>query len=387
MLTVLGGLAEFERELVRARTGEGREGAKARRVEMEPKFKLTAHQQREAIKRRDHGEETLAEIGPQLQRVRLDDFEAYERLTLSDADPKRLSTEITTMLWGDYGMILAIFQNERYEGNAYSLNALYPMPSLSPVVVDQITPRLFREDSFDPTTRIRRGRFYIADSPSRKAWPSGQVNHYPYAQPVGGQPPIYQMDAYRSSPPDRSAMKSLILLGDASYNTAWHVIGAERLFNSDTLFTFKSANTLGTLPDLVEGALPTERRKQILDGFEKVADAAHKYMPVSIVDVCREFARIILAAWLSTVGGEPEGDDLGNLIKAVPDDGVGIKSAAEIINRLHPRGKSSEQERQAQKGRDIRDVSDEEGELSVSLVGFLLREFRWASELLRLHKG
>jgi hypothetical protein len=30
----------------------------------------------EPIKRRDHGEETLAEIGPQLQRVRLDDCAA-----------------------------------------------------------------------------------------------------------------------------------------------------------------------------------------------------------------------------------------------------------------------------------------------------------------------
>jgi Resolvase, N terminal domain len=30
MLTVLGGLAEFERELIRARTGEGRERAKAK---------------------------------------------------------------------------------------------------------------------------------------------------------------------------------------------------------------------------------------------------------------------------------------------------------------------------------------------------------------------
>jgi len=32
MPTVLGGLAEFERELIRARTGEGRERAKARGV-------------------------------------------------------------------------------------------------------------------------------------------------------------------------------------------------------------------------------------------------------------------------------------------------------------------------------------------------------------------
>jgi DNA invertase Pin-like site-specific DNA recombinase len=50
---VLGGLAEFERELIAARTGEGRERANARRVKMGPKFKLTPHQQREAIKRRD----------------------------------------------------------------------------------------------------------------------------------------------------------------------------------------------------------------------------------------------------------------------------------------------------------------------------------------------
>ena len=56
MLTVLGGLAEFERDLIRARTGEGRERAKARGVKMGRKPKLTRHQQAEAIKRREAGE-------------------------------------------------------------------------------------------------------------------------------------------------------------------------------------------------------------------------------------------------------------------------------------------------------------------------------------------
>jgi DNA invertase Pin-like site-specific DNA recombinase len=63
MLTVLGGLAEFERELIRARTGEGRERAKAKGVKMGRKPKLTDHQKREAIKRRERCEETLDEIG------------------------------------------------------------------------------------------------------------------------------------------------------------------------------------------------------------------------------------------------------------------------------------------------------------------------------------
>jgi DNA invertase Pin-like site-specific DNA recombinase len=62
MLTVLGGLAEFERDLIRARTGEGRERAKARGVKMGRKPKLTPHQQAEAIKRRDAGE-PMRDIG------------------------------------------------------------------------------------------------------------------------------------------------------------------------------------------------------------------------------------------------------------------------------------------------------------------------------------
>jgi DNA invertase Pin-like site-specific DNA recombinase len=56
MLTVLAGLAEFERELIRTRTGEGRERARARGVILGRRPKLTSHQRREAIARREAGE-------------------------------------------------------------------------------------------------------------------------------------------------------------------------------------------------------------------------------------------------------------------------------------------------------------------------------------------
>jgi DNA invertase Pin-like site-specific DNA recombinase len=62
MLTVLGGLAEFERELIRSRTGEGRARAKARGVVFGRKPKLTPHQRAEALARRDAGE-SLMDIG------------------------------------------------------------------------------------------------------------------------------------------------------------------------------------------------------------------------------------------------------------------------------------------------------------------------------------
>jgi hypothetical protein len=62
MLTVLGGLAEFERELIRSRTDEGRKRAQARGIRFGRKPALTPHQRREALARREAGE-ALVEIG------------------------------------------------------------------------------------------------------------------------------------------------------------------------------------------------------------------------------------------------------------------------------------------------------------------------------------
>lgn len=56
MLTVLGGLAEFERELIQSRTGEGRARAKARGVRLGRPPTLTHHQRLEALGRKAAGE-------------------------------------------------------------------------------------------------------------------------------------------------------------------------------------------------------------------------------------------------------------------------------------------------------------------------------------------
>jgi DNA invertase Pin-like site-specific DNA recombinase len=62
MLTVLGGLAEFERDLIRARTSEGRERAKARGVHLGRPLALTRHQREEARAALANGEATQADL-------------------------------------------------------------------------------------------------------------------------------------------------------------------------------------------------------------------------------------------------------------------------------------------------------------------------------------
>ena len=62
MITVLGGLAEFEAELIRARTGEGRKRAKARGVQLGRKPTLTPHQRADALKALSAGTATQADL-------------------------------------------------------------------------------------------------------------------------------------------------------------------------------------------------------------------------------------------------------------------------------------------------------------------------------------
>jgi DNA invertase Pin-like site-specific DNA recombinase len=95
MLTILGGLAEFERELIRARTGEGRARAKARGQSLGRPFSLTPHQRQEALARREAGEllsqiarsynvsaATISRLRPgQTASYLLDSFQAAENLT------------------------------------------------------------------------------------------------------------------------------------------------------------------------------------------------------------------------------------------------------------------------------------------------------------------
>ena len=78
--TVLGGMAEFERELIRARTAEGRKRARERGVRFGRRLKLTRHQVAEALARREAGE-TLTEIArsynvshPTIGRLRPEDL-------------------------------------------------------------------------------------------------------------------------------------------------------------------------------------------------------------------------------------------------------------------------------------------------------------------------
>jgi hypothetical protein len=155
------------------------------------------------------------------------------------------------------------------------------------------------------------------------------------------------------------------------------------------VFTLRGQSLLGALPepatelpDQAGNPLEPDKLKDVRDGLDRLVDTYQRLQPVPTVDAARETARVIVAAW---VGKDAYGKDLGDASKKIPCEG-GKKPenrciahwATLIISRLHPRGKSAEQEKQEPEGVMLRSVVDEDAECAVHLIGLLLREFGWA---------
>ena len=293
--------------------------------------------------------------------------------------------------------MIALRQGLVYEGAGNFFRAVHPIPVLTRASCEwipessqdqpQSAPVLFREDSFDPVTRIRRGRLYQRDGQQGgRSVPVDNVHNYPFGPHVGiaaGQwDPDSWYNPYRpsSSLVVRSRLGSEVQLGDRGCETVWRVVQAERILTGDILFTLRAVSFLGAIPPLAHQIESLQGRpvdaQPIQAALDRVVDALPAQQPHPLVDVSRESVRVILAAW---VGPDAAALDLGALISKVPEDRYLVRNAASIVNRLHPRGKSAEQERQAQDGKVLRRVMDEDAESSVHLIGLILREIGWAA--------
>ena len=270
-----------------------------------------------------------------------------------------------------------------YEGDDTQLWAINPPPAISaarfqpPIIPAQnaavcFDVLYFREDYFDATTRIRRGRFYGTDAGGGlREWQQNKVSCWPRGPLPAALQGRVQMDAvYRRIKIEvqrNSLLKeAMVTLGGPGYESDWRVVDVEQTANDELLFTLKPIFSFGVLPRLITDD------KEVHGAYDSVLDAALKYAPVPVVDVCREASFAVLRKIFGDAA------DLGPLIGKIPKDRVMVRSAASIINRLHPRGKLAAQIMQKTKGNPLRPVIDDDAALAVRLFGFLLVELKFA---------
>lgn len=285
-----------------------------------------------------------------------------------------------------------------FEGvSNYGARVIWPLPLLTPakfafntslntrLVPDvnsslENSEYLFREDAFDPVTRIRRGRFYKRNQGSQPArWTLRKP------PPIEVNSRTEDVDAYTFSSvvPSELAVKGnqqlLVILGAGEAFSIWTVVNKETVHTREILVTLKSRQSFGALPEIDWNLVP-DKSGLVKGKIESLLDDIYRAGAESIVDRAREAATAILSAHLQSKGEvEANGKDLGALIELLENRNDKnsqriIRCAAEIPQRLHSRGKHAEQERRD----NLRPICEQDAELAVQCIGVMLCDLGWA---------
>ncbi|CAJ0792776.1 hypothetical protein [Ralstonia holmesii] len=251
-------------------------------------------------------------------------------------------------------------------------------------------PMLFREDSFDPVARVRRGRLYVRRTAENPA--SWYVQRHPaYAAPgqsnLSGPNVHVGLDARGFLPMRLVTFQSwlasaeffskrrdaVLVLGSGERATVHPVLDVERLATGEELITVRTRPGLSGLPELIVALLPEQYAGHVIEQYEKAANSAFRDDAESVIDRCREAATAALNAERLNFSDVQKAEDLAALGKFFATQGKEILgNAALILARLHARGKSAEQIK-----RGTLPPSEADAESAITLLGLIYRELRW----------
>lgn len=288
-----------------------------------------------------------------------------------------------------------------YEGAGAPQFAVFPRPAISLAklietpddwrslpqdVLHTPFPWVFREDSFDPVTRIRRGRLYQTFNNSQPhQWPvSAHPLDFEGVREVAARRQLV-MSLYTYSPCDALTTREdrgrglLLALGSGRAASAWRVVLVETLIDRDVMVTLKAVSAMGIIPELDKSKIAKSNWKSVDQAIDRVLDSAFRETATSVIDQCRNAIQVILARWMLQEGADAKvlEKDLGEVCSTVASKPFlkhAARDAGNIVRLLHSRGKANVQEIG-----NLRLPNDEDAEISIQAVAFVLREVGWAN--------
>lgn len=223
----------------------------------------------------------------------------------------------------------------------------------------------FREDLYDPVSRIKRGRIYHGN---------GYLSWFRF--PAAPREALQARDGHiemRLQSFGRArigAQYQFAAVGVEDSHTVWRIVAAEQIVNEEELLTLQPILFLGTLPDVEKSLIPSDLRKPLMEALDGVVADMKRAMPGSVIDRCRGAAALALQSLEGC-----KGKDLGkqaNYVETKHKRFV-VASCAKIINNLHTRAKENECH-----DKQYRSPNERDAELAVHCLACILTELELA---------
>ncbi|MGC2049108.1 MAG: hypothetical protein WA635_10925 [Gallionella sp.] len=286
-----------------------------------------------------------------------------------------------------------------FEGDStYGAHLVWPVPVMTPAQfvdssakefagfqVGGVVTYYFREDMFDPVSRIRRGRFYKFEN-GRGTWEVLPVPHVTIPRMGAGRDGLlsvpsltnYCACAVSIELNNLGIANAVVILGKGKSSTVWNIIHVEASFTGEEMVTLKARQSLGALPQMDLEVLREIKNHNIQEALQTLEDDYHLASPESVVDRANEAATRIMNAFLD-LKKRPLQDSLFKAIteagKLGPQDKREIvRNAADVIRLLHGRTKYA-----VQREKNTREVREQDAELAVQCIGVMLCDLGWAA--------
>ena len=282
-----------------------------------------------------------------------------------------------------------------YEAQSTRGHPLWPAPLVFQTVVTSDTDEvfnaarhgdlapnsfLFREDTYNSSSRIRKGRLYQAQGSPNQDWicyPHPALNEDKKADMNGGTLTkwLIVFKSFRLWPylKRENIEKPIFLIGSEGGFTIWTLVNIETTATGDELIIIRARKSIGALPNLKKDLILKVDGKDAIDYIEKLEEDLYKAGPESVIDRAREATTSILSKYFQSKDIKVNGKDLAKLANIAADEKLEIvANSAKTIARLHARGKHSEQEKRAP-----RKITEQDAETSVQLVGLILCDLGW----------
>ncbi len=275
-----------------------------------------------------------------------------------------------------------------YEGSPSSGGTrVTPPPLLLPVKFESdpattsnesasfLPPDIFREDNFDPTTRIRRGRVYTrrhlmqptnwyVQDPLRTDLEQIRLGPARVAQQA-------ELCTYQRASLVSRGIKipyPRVVLGAEPYVSIWELILVETSATDFPLLTLRAVRTFGDLPMIALDRVEESARRIFSESWIRLEEIVTKGSAVDVVDRCRDVLAVIFRLQTSVQGAELAAliDTFSRSKREGREDLV--TWCGRIVARLHARKPNKQMDE------GLRAISEDDALLAIKCVAFIVTE-------------
>lgn len=251
-----------------------------------------------------------------------------------------------------------------------------PIPQISQAD-DGLPQLLFREDDFDPVTKIRRGRVFSASTETQpQVW---NVRDSLYEKSTLSGITDHNLSTYiRSTLSElKNPSQTTVILGQDNHFTFWRIISVECNLIGTPVLLIKATQTYNDLPTIKPGKLDPSAESALRDSIDKVESSMNRQSPTEVIDRCRD-ALSIAFGYKSDDRSKDLMDGIRSYLKlSYPDSDKTddlCSHCGKIVARLHSRGKPNEQQ-----ARGIPGLTEHDADLAINCLKISLRELGYAS--------